>query len=243
MPPKRKRAWGYAKRSAKRRRAFRTYRRTRRLSRFRRRPRRFRMSMRRRFSRVLPNKVFCRHKYVSEWSASPSTTVTTHLTNTNNMFDPNETGAGHQPYLRDEMAVLYSYVEVVYCTIKSTMLPNPSNTEPVYVGQLVANANDSVPAGGAIDAWKEHPRSNFKLVPVQSYSDRKYSLYKKTSNRKWVKDKENNEVAVGQDPAERVVHVLWMASYDSTTTCTVEVSQVITYYAIWSRPKLNQAAS
>lgn len=38
--------------------------------------------------------------------------------NLNSIFDPNRTGAGHQPYFRDQMAQFYDYYKVRSCLVK-----------------------------------------------------------------------------------------------------------------------------
>lgn len=180
-------------------------------------------------------------------------TVQTHATNTNGIYDPNQTGAGHQPYLRDSIAALYQYYEVLYFTVKSSFVPLPDNMSEGYFGQMVAHSADAIPSTGSADEFKEHPRCNWKLVPRQAVTDityvtmepkqRIYTLYKKVTPRKWVLDKENNESVASSNPSEKIYHYVWTTPLNESTTFGGQVSQIMTYYVRWSRPFINQAES
>jgi len=50
----------------------------------------------------------------------------------NDLFDPNFSGTGHQPYFRDQMYALYNYGKVLSASIKCNILTN-SNMAPCYV--------------------------------------------------------------------------------------------------------------
>lgn len=243
---KRKRPWGYARRSVKRRLNFRAFRRRRRLSRFYRR----RRAPRRMFRRAIPPVVFRRHKYNSEYTLGPATTnVVYHLNSVNSMFKPNGSAAGHQPYQFDEMSTLYDYYEVLWTTVRTIVLNTGANTVIYYVGQFVANESDAGPAVTSHDAWKEHPRCNWKLIYPNnngvdnSYPDhRKYTMWKKIFPKRHLKDKEDNEAPIGQEPATKVYHYTWLVPLTAVAT-TATIVQNVTFYVKYSRPKINDPAS
>jgi len=257
--PKRRRPWGYARRNVKRRLIFRASRaarrRRRRVSR-RRYPRRNRLSLRRRFTTAYPKVAYRRHKYNSEYTLSATTAVNGHFTTLNNLFDPNLTGGGHQPYNRDTMASLYKFHEVLYATIRTIVIPSVSNTVTMYAGQAVHNYSDAMPATTDHDAYKEHPRCNWKVINATKLAGgvnpdfhhitpRQYKFFKKCRPKRWLKDPENNEVAVSSEvpDSDKVVHNMWIASIDASTNVVCTVIQNVTFYVKWSRPVISAASS
>lgn len=240
MSFKRKRPWGYAPRSVKRRRAFRRFRRGRTVVRRRRRfftrnP--WRARLRRRFHSSLPLVQYTRHKFFSEFTITPATSIAMHQTNTNNMFDPNETGAGHQPSMRDTMAALYQKVEVIWCTVATTVFPETANGI-TYVGQIVANTNDALPSTIDHDAYSEHTHSNFKTMQNADTNEAPVKFFKKVYNRRFMRDRLNNVANVGSDTPERVLISIWITQRDHTAGTAQKVNQMVTYYARWSKPNL-----
>lgn len=249
---KRKRTWGNARRSVKRRLVFRAFRlRNMRRRKFRR--RRPRLRSRRAFARAFPYTLLRKHKYATDYTISASTAVAFHQNAVNDMYDPNYTGVGHQPYQRDEMAALYKYYEVLFCTVATTVMPLEDNPVACYVGQVTHNINDSMPSSSSEDAWKEHPRSNWKLVPQGTYDNavdpqtyfplRTRKLYKKCTPRRWLLDKQAPATAVGSSPTERVLHTLWCYPIDEASTITVKVIQTLIFYVKWTRPVISAVTS
>ncbi len=74
--------------------------------------------------------------YSTAFSIDITTVPVWHAFRANGMFDPDLTGAGHQPLGFDQMMVLYNKFAVLWCTI-SCMFNFAPNISPVQVGAVV----------------------------------------------------------------------------------------------------------
>ncbi len=69
-------------------------------------------------SRGFPNRLRCVHKYVDAFAASIGAGVTTtRVYSCNGMYDPDVTGAGHQPIYFDQLGAIYDHYVVMRSTI------------------------------------------------------------------------------------------------------------------------------
>lgn len=240
---KRKRGrWGNARRSVKRRltfRAFRTRRRT--LQRYKR-TRRWKSKF---IKSIVPRVTFMKHRYESTFTMTPSATVIVyHASNANSMYDPNQSGAGHQPYGRDTMAQLYGVYEVLFCEITSRVFSLAASTAPLLVGQLAKNDTQALPTVGDLTLWKESPACNYKVLrPTAKDNEHVVTLKKKIRCRKWCPDKDQNNGTVGANPAQLVQHVLWCHHIDASTSGAHRCQVSMVFWTMWTQPVLTLASS
>lgn len=105
----------------------------------------------------VPQRSIVKHKYAASVNTiSPSGFYRFNL---NNMWDPDRSGVGHQPYGRDTFATLYSKYRVIGC--KYTVEVS-SNSSTILVGTLVSNEEFNYTAvGGDFNELKEQPRARF----------------------------------------------------------------------------------
>lgn len=78
-----------------------------------------------------PEAKVCRHKYVERLTIPAGATpngVIGYIFEPTSLYDPNTTGAGHQPMFRDEMATVYQFYTVVSCVTKVTVSPSSSKS-------------------------------------------------------------------------------------------------------------------
>lgn len=101
----------------------------------------------------IPQRYITKLKYV--------TTVTTSLVNgtnafrLNSLFDPDQTGLGHQPYGYDQLAQLYNRYRVISCGWR---IQCPKTDQIVQFGVLPAN---EVLTYSSFDQLKEQPRARY----------------------------------------------------------------------------------
>lgn len=83
--------------------------------------------------------------------------------NLNSIFDPNQTGTGHQPYGHDTLALLYNRYRVIKT---SFILRAASGTAGTYTARVVVGANNAVTAYTDANLAAESP--NFRTFFVQN---------------------------------------------------------------------------
>jgi len=80
-----------------------------------------------------PNSTLVRLNYSENLTLSTSLgSIGSYVFRTNDLFDPNYTGTGHQPYFRDQMFALYQYGRVLSMKITFTLITGNS-IDPLFV--------------------------------------------------------------------------------------------------------------
>lgn len=68
----------------------------------------------------MPDSIAMKMKYSTILTPTTTTTAQTHFYSLNNLFDPDVTGVGHQPYYFDEVSAIYARYYVMGCSVKVT---------------------------------------------------------------------------------------------------------------------------
>lgn len=148
----------------------------------------------------IPQRFIVKMKYADDVYANASGLYTFNL---NSIFDPNRTGAGHQPYGFDQFATLYNRYRVISCSWRVTA---PSSTNTVQLGCIPTN-EAITPATFA--ELKENPRAKYVIQHVggnvQLCKGRAYipSLVGRTKAQYMADDR--YQATVLTDPAELAV--------------------------------------
>ena len=85
--------------------------------------------------------------------------LATYVYRINDLFDPNFSGTGHQPYFRDQMYALYNYGKVLWASIKVTILTNNSQSPcyfiltPCQSGTMDSNLETSAERKGSKECY------------------------------------------------------------------------------------------
>ena len=88
-------------------------------------------------TRLLKDKTVAKLRYVDTISINPgSAAIASHVFRANSIFDPDSTGTGHQPLMRDEYALLYDNYRVISSKIKVTLVTSgvAGNVVPCLFG-------------------------------------------------------------------------------------------------------------
>lgn len=81
-----------------------------------------------------PQHLSMRLRYAEDLTlVSTATVLDSRLWRINDLFDPNQSGSGHQPMYRDQMYDIYSYGRVLQATIKVTFSLNETTPGEVFV--------------------------------------------------------------------------------------------------------------
>lgn len=157
--------------------------------------------------------------------------------NLNSIFDPNQTGTGHQPLGYDQWALFYNRYRVISTRVTARFL-NVSTTEAAEVGIIASN---SLTALGSIDAF-EQADSLTTAVSVRGGLDMKtlqrvYSLAKvngKTDSQYLSSDDTGSPF--GNSPNESIALHVCASTYTGNNV-SVECQLRIEYYVELSDPK------
>lgn len=134
----------------------------------------------------------------------------------NSIFDPYETGVGHQPMWRDNFAAIYNKYVVLGSKITVTFLNNSANNAVVGI-----NGEDDTSSSTTVTTRMEMNNSVWAGMNSQSSSAGTQKLFY-TYNPKEdlgsdVKDDQGSLVDVGSTPTEQWFYSVWGALLEGTT--------------------------
>lgn len=175
-----------------------------------------------------------KHKYVTELAAvSPGGGLPyQYQWNLNSTFDPDRSGTGHQPYLRDTYATLYNRYRVFACDYRVTFAA-PTGIATTC-GVFVSN-NTTTYTNSAL--LNELPGSRFKMVQgaanvgVISGRCNLPKLMGMTSTD--YKSSDNTEALVGASPGVFAILNVLLADGAGSTFQGATVRVELTYHTEW----------
>ncbi len=100
-----------------------------------------------------------------------ATTASSQIMNLNSVFDPDRTGAGHQPMGFDTLATIYNRYRVLKTKWKTTWSPS-SLTYHLCVLPLNGALNTAVTTAATFNACVENPRSKYWTMGASGQSKR-----------------------------------------------------------------------
>jgi len=175
--------------------------------------------------------VFVKLKYTQQHSSNPSTSYALRVFRGNDLFDPDQTGVGHQPYASDQWFLLYQNC-IVYGS-KIEILVNVVGGFPTAFAAI--RPETTVPGIAAIDSVIERPYSNYKSVNLNGGKAARLRQYMSTNKALSVP-----KAAMGIDegfictPASSPTREFFWGVYsqptDLFTPSSLEHMVTITYY-------------
>lgn len=185
-----------------------------------------------RVHRPLPNPIahsrLVRMRYVETVNVDPAIgSVGTYQFRASDVFDPNATGGGHQPYGHDTYQTLYQKYIVVSSkiSVKFWSTGVTANTSCANVGILLKDNNN---AETNLTLWMERPNTSFKtLGPVTGPNS--YQQLSKTFNAKKffsLKDIKDNVDAYGSDFGDTPPDVAYYQIVVAPAQSTLDISNV-----------------
>lgn len=140
----------------------------------------------------------------------------TYVFKTNDLYDPNYTGTGHQPMGYDQLAAVYSHYSVSRSRIKVTQLTSPAN--PTVFGVLVSDQNGS---SGPWPAVCEQPASAVRFLAPSQGTTMPMSVGHswKLTSATGVRDGMDSSysAAVGASPTDCMYFVVFLQALDQST--------------------------
>ncbi|UYD39100.1 MAG: capsid protein [Wigfec virus K19_562] len=166
----------------------------------------------------------------------------------NSIFDPDVTGAGHQPLSHDQWALFYNHYVVTYCTVTCEWInANAPGTAmyPQAIGiQINDDVNTLITGGAGISTALENKHIRYRFVPRTDKAEADSRTWKvkyrfsplKFANRS--KYSQDVRAAMGNNPTEQVmIHVFAAPLSAADTVGTWYVNIHVAYTVELSEPK------
>lgn len=160
-------------------------------------------------------------------------TLNYHQFNLNSLFDPDRTGAGHQPLSYDQWQAFYNRYRVYKVDYEVSFVANSTSNVPCAVW-LQASNDTSVPST-LLNYLEQSTSSNFKVVNSTVPSARFKGtislpqLIGQTSQQ--YKSNENSQAVVTSSPTEFCILNVIVASMDQTAVPDVYFTIRLTFHA------------
>lgn len=184
-----------------------------------------------------PLKMTMTHKYEEVIDITSTTGAQQiHRLLANSMYDPNNTGVGHQPLYFDQMSALYNHYHVIGAKLTCTFIPKASGGVAMGVGVLIND--DSSAAYTSISNLGEQSRGQTRVIPPSSTSAvkivSKYSAKKMFGGS--ILANNNLQGTASANPTELAYWDVVAQCYASGTSA-ITVRCQIEYIAVWSELK------
>jgi len=174
------------------------------------------------------------HKYCEQIQlTSTAGVIQNYFFRANGMYDPNQTGTGHQPYLFDQVGSLYNH----YCVIGSKATVTFANIGTadaafqcgVYINDDNSNSYSALTFANEVQTGKMRQVCAVNQTPVtivQKWSAKKYF------GRNPIDDPELQGTP-GSDPTELSYYNLMLQANTASNSVTCSVTVIIEYIAVW----------
>lgn len=158
-----------------------------------------------------------------------------HFFKANSIFDPDDTGVGHQPLGHDEWSLLYKKYLVLGCTIKAQFFREGTGGEPVACGLFLdQNASFDNELNTKLEQVRNAPSCVKTLL---TNSREKVTLWRKYSphtffNKVDAIDDHQMAAPFGSNPILPAYVGVWTQTYDGTAATTAVKCNVTLYYTV-----------
>lgn len=154
----------------------------------------------------------------------------------NSLFDPDQTGTGHQPYLFDQWATMYTNYLVHGAKIVIRSVPIEAASVSQYSGTLVVVPTFDSTSYTSVNQMIEQPYSRYTMAGANTKNSNS-KIIRYISTRKLLgAPKHHTEgsqlfrAGIGSNPTSPWFYQLAYQSTDLSTTTSIDVSIDIFYY-------------
>lgn len=208
-----------------------------------RRPRRWRKrGMARRNFRVsrpslgsgIPNAVIMKHKYSDNFGAPISSTINTAIFHLNSLYDPYQTGVGHQPYYFDQLAALYNKYTVFGVKVDLVASCGGANTQ-CMIGM---KAQRDTTALVNIGDLAERPGAKWTILNSQGPQKRLSKYFNLAQlfgvSKKAISNDGEYSAASSASPTKLYYLNISAQHPDGATATNIFYNVTLTFYSRWS---------
>lgn len=140
----------------------------------------------------------------------------------NSIFDPDYTGAGHQPMGHDQLALLYNKYRVTGLKYEVIF----SNTSPVYQGEVIVQFRPNLTLSATFDDAMESPYRTYKVLGAETSGpvtlrgtvalDKVYGV-----SRKYFLNDDVFQANIGANPSSTIAMNVYAQNQTTGTALTV----------------------
>ena len=156
----------------------------------------------------------------------------------NDMYDPNFTGTGHQPYQFDQLAALYNHWTVIASKITIKLIPYTSS-QPA--AQLSCYQNDdTIPLSTDPMVQAEYAGTRYRVLTANSTDSVNTIVYRFSAKKTFGGSVLSNTTLQGTgsaSPSERTFWTMSLKALDGAATVQYFVNIKAEYTAVWSELK------
>lgn len=154
-----------------------------------------------------PAVAYARLRYSEVVSLNPSAGVpAVNLFRAGSIYDPNQSGAGHQPYGHDTYATIYNHYKVIRSVI--TMQPTQK-----LDGMFGISLKDDTTVEGNYNTIREAKGTRFAVMSSQGESVKVMQFYNANAI---MKNTDATDANFGSNPADDVFFCAWSEAFSST---------------------------
>lgn len=179
---------------------------------------------------AFPNTIISKLRYVQYLTlTSTSGSMASNYFRANSIFDPDQTGTGHQPLYRDTWASIYNHYKVLGAkiTVRATAV-TPETTATALAFGIVGEDDNA--ASSTSETRMEQSNSAYALVGKNGFSTLTATF---SPNEMFGPGGQDDNVAMGNNPTEEWYFVVWAASADGASSnklnCIVEIDYTVRF--------------
>ncbi len=196
-----------------------------------------------------PNRIKVKLRYVSEESINAGVgLVGKHTFSANGMFDPDISGAGHQPANFDVwIPGIYNHYTVIESKISVRVTPGATSINPCYLGILLTDTGTRADAMAVDEVMEQRKGRYAKYINVNAnYQPRITKSFKASS---FFGKTESSIINAGSyrgnsaaNPTEGAFFEIYAASVQGNDPGEVPLLVEVEYIAVLNEPKVNQSS-
>lgn len=184
----------------------------------------------------LPDRFFTKMKYATLTTLTTTTGVVNHLFNMGNLYDPDRSGGGHQPFGRDQFATLYNKYRVYGCKYVVTF----HNTSSAYTCDCAVVLKAVTNTSTDMQTVYEKPYTQFRTLAMNGAASSKATVKGYCNNAKilgvsrlrYGLDDIYSATAGVAPNTEPYLHI-YIKERGATSGIVIGVSVQLTYYCAW----------
>lgn len=194
------------------------------------------------YNTPMPQTMITTHKYSDVVSINPAIgSVGINTFSANGLYDPNITGAGHQPQGFDQFMVFYNHYEVIGAKIQFTV--HPSQESGGFNFGIKLDDNDGLGTSG-YNTVMENSMTVFKSVPGPYQSDKGFTCTLSYSAKRFFGDRAGDRQTWGNaimNPTDQAFFMCWIAPLTAlqdlgSIPCTVLIEYIVKWHEAKDMP-------
>ena len=174
-----------------------------------------------------------KHRYHEQFGLTSTTgALNTYNFRCNSLFDPNQTGTGHQPLYYDNLVAIYRHFTVIGAKCTFRVVPDGSSAQAPF--QVTCWINDDTTSPANIDTIAESKSSKTVIVGGINPQQQTVTLYWSGKQFFGVAAYNDDMQGQGVNPSEQSYFTYSMQPLDKTSSVTARVLVTIDYITLWS---------